>query len=312
MKNEKGFTLIELVVSIAVLSVLIVPFFGIFTNAAKLDMRSNKDLTANYLAQQLASEAKENSTDHSTYWTDSGWTETASGSGVFTKSSLGGDYAEYSAIMTYAPQNLSISSNGLEGTISGDIKDYKVIFDIIWDAEEKTLSYILDDGTIVEGEAETDTSNDFEIFLENDDDGGMDDFIIRFKINSHKEVIYSFTLPRLMTSVSINTIAIPGPTLDKERKLTINNTTEDVDPKPKKNEPGSREISLEVDAALDKEIFDVKFGKGVVLTYLDEEEEVIIQEEKDLLFLTVEVSGYDPIGKEIRVLKTLKTAVLED
>jgi len=60
MKNEKGFTLIELVVSIAVLSIIIVPFFGIFTNAAKMDVKSKTEMTANFLAQEIVANVKNN------------------------------------------------------------------------------------------------------------------------------------------------------------------------------------------------------------------------------------------------------------
>ena len=113
-----------------------------------------------------------------------------------------------------------------------------------------------------------------------------------------------------MNSVSIKTIAIPGPTLNKERSLRISNNTDNYPGNPVK--PPTRKILLELDADLDQEVFNIFKSANVSLTYMDDEEEGTTQEEKDLLFLTVEVSGYDPIGKEIRVLKTLKTAVLED
>ncbi|MBK5251970.1 MAG: type II secretion system protein [Peptostreptococcaceae bacterium] len=67
IKNEKGITLIELLVSLVVLSILLVSFYGIFTNAAKLDIRSKNEMTANYLAQQIVAEVKNDP--------DADWTE---------------------------------------------------------------------------------------------------------------------------------------------------------------------------------------------------------------------------------------------
>jgi prepilin-type N-terminal cleavage/methylation domain-containing protein len=108
MKNEKGLTLIELVVSVAVLSILIVPFFGIFTSAAKLDIRSKNDMTANYLAQQIVAEVKNNP---DIFDEDDDWT---TGDSIDLGALFSQKYNGFSANITLNPTSVSITSNGNE------------------------------------------------------------------------------------------------------------------------------------------------------------------------------------------------------
>src|SRR6056297_2750526 len=139
MKNEKGFTLIELVVSIAVLSIIIVPFFGIFTNAAKMDMRSKKDLTANYLAQQLVAKAKSDpmGLESSAYWD-----KTVNGNEtVFTtKNGLPDPYSKYEAKVTYKPQDITTNKGSF--TILNGQNPYDAIISIKFDCNDKDLTSV--------------------------------------------------------------------------------------------------------------------------------------------------------------------------
>src|SRR6056297_152368 len=212
MKNEKGFTLIELVVSIAVLSIIIVPFFGIFTNAAKLDMRSKKDLTANYLAQQLASEAKENPMVHT------GWVETTnSSSTVFTKSSLDGEYSRYSAVLTYDDFTHSVESNGYENFSSGN-DDYTADFLFMWNEDDdKKLGFSF--STDITGDEDggieiTDPSSNVEVHLENytvDED--INTFRLYFKISNDQPLAeYIFELDSDVDSINMKLSLDPDST----------------------------------------------------------------------------------------------------
>ena len=311
MKNEKGFTLIELVVSIAVLSIIIVPFFGIFTNAAKLDMRSKKDLTANYLAQHLASEAKEHPMTHS------GWDESLSGStAVFTKDPLEGDYSKYSAVLTYDDFTHSVESNGYENLSFGN-NDYAADFTFIWDESEKGLGYYFDtdlSGYESGGANIEDTSNNVEINLENDEDAGIDSFLIEVKINNDNPLAeYRFDLDTDVDFIRIKASLDPDSGIHhKNRTITVANSTKDQN-------NISRHISLFVDSENlgdgstnsddgDNYVNIKPQGSGDInFTNLDDIS--VTSTENILKLLTVEISGYDPITGTVKVLKKLVTTV---
>ena len=300
MKNEKGFTLIELVVSIAVLSMLIVPFFGIFTNAAKLDMRSKKDLTANYLAQHLASEAKEHPMTHS------GWDESLSGStAIFTKNPLEGDYSKYSAVLTYDDFTHSVSSNGYEDLSSGNV-DYKSMFTFKWDEEAKTLGYFFDNSESG-GYTIEDTSNNVEINLENGS-SGINSFFIEVKINNDNPLArYDFSLDEEIDFIDIKITLASESDIDQKNKTIqiANNTVNQENPNQK------RHITLGAycENFIDNEFVTVtsQGSDDISLVHLDETE--VVATENSLKLLTVEISGYDPITGTVKVLKKLVTTV---
>jgi len=58
--NEKGFTLIEVLISLVVLSIVIIPFTEIFMTSTKVDNISKRDIKATYLAQNYMEMAKYN------------------------------------------------------------------------------------------------------------------------------------------------------------------------------------------------------------------------------------------------------------
>jgi len=313
MKNEKGFTLIELVVSIAVLSIIIVPFFGIFTNAAKLDMRSKKDLTANYLAQQLASEAKENPMVHT------GWVETTnSSSTVFTKSSLDGEYSRYSAVLTYDDFTHSVESNGYENFSSGN-DDYTADFLFMWNEDDdKKLGFSF--STDITGDEDggieiTDPSSNVEVHLENytvDED--INTFRLYFKISNDQPLAeYIFELDSDVDSINMKLSLDPDSTIDSPSKIKLFNETTD---KPSKFK---RELTLGLytsnlaiknhydDDYNDEQKVSLEFTGTVILNNLDEFNAII--SENSLKLLTVEISGYDPITGTVKVLKKLVTTV---
>lgn len=49
--TSKGLTLIEIIVSLALLSIIIIPFLAMFVNSTKVNSRSDTTLNATYLAQ---------------------------------------------------------------------------------------------------------------------------------------------------------------------------------------------------------------------------------------------------------------------
>lgn len=53
VKNKKGFTLIEIVISIAILGIIIIPISSLFITSAKINKKSNDLLHANHEAQQV-------------------------------------------------------------------------------------------------------------------------------------------------------------------------------------------------------------------------------------------------------------------
>jgi len=98
MKNEKGFTLVELVVSIAVLSILIVPFFRVFSNAAKINIRSKNEMTANRLAEHIVGEIKNNP---QIFEVEDLWT---TGGAIDLGELIGSQYDGFSAEIDYGEQ----------------------------------------------------------------------------------------------------------------------------------------------------------------------------------------------------------------
>ena len=314
MKNEKGFTLIELVVSIAVLSVLIVPFFGIFTNAAKLDMRSNKDLTANYLAQQLASEAKEHPMTHA------GWTESTDGTEtVFTKDSLvddDGNYGEYSAVLTYGDFAHSVSSNGYENlpNVNGT---FNSIFDFKWDNNTKTLVYNCGESggdTTVE-----DNANSPQIIIENDKDSLPYGFILTFqadKNNNNSEdalATYYFTeyTDTIRLKISLNSTSNPP---NNASLRIVNGTNTDQEKHPEKGNHLLIEVyteNLGFDGYED-DSYDASIKTTGDISPINLDEIEAVASENSLKRLTIEVKGYDPISGTNKVLKKLVTSVGTD
>lgn len=290
--------MIELVVSIAVLSLVILPFFGIFTSAARLDERSRNDLTANYLAQKLAEEAKSHPLVHE------GWTRTVSaGSVAFERQSLDNPFNGYSARILYAPLTLSVAPNGFEEFVAGGTNGYDAVFELTWDENAKTLSYSFG-GSAPHTVNATDTSNNIDITLDNHE--GMDAFLFEVKINRNNPLLeYPFTLDSSIDSIRIKVALDQESTVvQSNRTVTVTNNTRDWN-------LVSRAISLEVDAVnfqADERV-DIRPGNA----------------DADILFktleaggdpsgpdtsccqLTIEITGYDPISQSNKVLKILKT-----
>ncbi|MCH4888805.1 prepilin-type N-terminal cleavage/methylation domain-containing protein [Acidaminobacter sp. JC074] len=58
MKNKKGYTLVELIITLAVISIMIVPIFNSFIEANRVNLRSRRQISAAYLAQNTLEELK--------------------------------------------------------------------------------------------------------------------------------------------------------------------------------------------------------------------------------------------------------------
>ncbi|EOD01521.1 type IV pilus modification PilV family protein [Caldisalinibacter kiritimatiensis] len=58
LKNNKGFTLIEIVITIAIFSIIIVPLYSLFITAAKANNISANKLNATIIAQSYMEELK--------------------------------------------------------------------------------------------------------------------------------------------------------------------------------------------------------------------------------------------------------------
>ena len=58
MNNKKGYTLIELIITLAVIGIMIVPIFNSFIEANRVNLRSRRQISAAYLAQNTLEELK--------------------------------------------------------------------------------------------------------------------------------------------------------------------------------------------------------------------------------------------------------------
>lgn len=302
MKNENGLTLIELVVTVAVLSIVILPFFGIFTNAAKLDERSKNDMTANYLAQQLAEEARNEPFALSG---DMSWTRKEEGTAyIFTKSDLDGAFSKFSAQVTYEPLSLSVSPNGLQDAFSGESRDYSALFEFTWNNNDKTISCAFENEEAATQNI-TDTANDIEINLENGNEG-INSFRLEVKINSSNPLSeFKFNLPPEMDAIRIKSTLDPASSVEqKSRTITVANNTRD-----KKD---SRAISLLVDTV------NFTGNDNVDIVPKNKSDNIVLHTlvgasgtsgESGFYRLTVEIKGYDPIAGTKKVLKKLITSI---
>jgi len=60
IKNQQGFTLVEVLLALAVLSIIIIPFTEIFITSTAVDNASKRNIKATYLAQKYMEMAKNN------------------------------------------------------------------------------------------------------------------------------------------------------------------------------------------------------------------------------------------------------------
>ncbi len=58
MKDKRGYTLIELVITLAVLGIMLTPIFSSFLESNRVNIDSRKRISANYLAQQIIEDYK--------------------------------------------------------------------------------------------------------------------------------------------------------------------------------------------------------------------------------------------------------------
>ncbi len=303
MKNEKGLTLIELVVSVAVLSILIVPFFGIFTNAAKLDIRSKNEMTASYLAQQIVAEAKNNlaifDEDEDDNWTTN---DDATKYTTDSLSYLGSDFSKFSASITVEqPTNLLFSSGGSSEDFIPD--DCEAVLIVTWREDINPNTKRIDyegspNGTTGDFE---DNASDFEIILM--DDEGEENYELVAKIdnnNPNKENTTLFTLKinGVVANTTIAVIVSDDSQVDNPRTITIDNQTG------KNNNP-----TINIDAFTNTHEFITIVGKGneggVTMN------NVFAQPSLDtsLSMIRIEITGYDPISKTNKVLSKIVTIV---
>ncbi|MBK5251969.1 MAG: prepilin-type N-terminal cleavage/methylation domain-containing protein [Peptostreptococcaceae bacterium] len=348
MKNEKGFTLIELTISIAVLAILIVPFFGIFTNAAKLDSRSKNDMTANYLAQKLIAEERKNpwgriSDENWVYDDDS----------IFTTSSLdeeGEKYAAYSANITYKGLNLLVDESNLaDGSNEVAGNQDEGVFDYTFTINGNDDMYSSGHGT---GGDNGNHPYDLDIAINdiNDEEIFSDTVTVNFNENPtmYKEFRNGFDIS---FGSSYNTSAIVfspkdergprdygteistlGISLSANIKQTVKFVFNTDFPKANGNwdkinvgllKPWqNKKVYYFVDATTKPDNFTITSEHDDIILLLSEDDPNFPSEgaeggnsgnvseiTKKLYSVTVEITGYDPISKTNKVLKTLVTTI---
>lgn len=74
IKNKKGFTLIEIIISIAILAIIITPLTSVFTGTFKMNTNTRENMEANHLAQKYMEYWKANPLDSFAEMTENGKT----------------------------------------------------------------------------------------------------------------------------------------------------------------------------------------------------------------------------------------------
>lgn len=64
LKNKKGYTLVELIITLVVIGIMIVPIFNAFTESHRVNLLSEREVSGAYVAQNVMEELKQS--DHST------------------------------------------------------------------------------------------------------------------------------------------------------------------------------------------------------------------------------------------------------
>lgn len=302
MKNEKGLTLIELVVSVAVLSILIVPFFGIFTNAAKLDIKSKNDLTANFLAQQMVAEAKANPMG---LISDSDWIKTTDDEKtVFSRNSLEGDFSKFSAKVTYEPLSTSISKSTF--TILSGQELYDVVINLTFDCSDSDndmtpIDFSVNGTTLRMYVVKDNSEHNIGGFVYHSDILlHFEDGKIELKPKNSKDKFgYTFSLTDDLNLTSDSSILINanviGSKTNNLKKIWL--SKDDID-------------NITINHNLNSKIkFNTKGQSGFSFQTLSDPASTIVETQTSLYNLEVEISGYDPIKKMKTPLKKVISTV---
>lgn len=287
MKREEGFTLIELVVSVAVLSLVMLPFFGIFTNAAKLDARSKNEMTANYLAQRIATEFQTHNSEIGS------WVESDEGTHtLYTNDDLsymGSGFSEFSAnVRIDDPLTLSVNA---EGNLTFNPDNYDAVLLIQWDESTKSIEYTYD-GLTYSSETLEDTSSNFELVLS----GEASPFTLHSKVNADDPWFTMSLYASGATSLAILLDEAYSP--NGQNTITIENDTGT-------NKNPAIEILTYVNQHDNIAVVAKGNGSGVEINPFVEDGITT----STLSVMTVEVTGYDPVSGTSKILKRLFTSV---
>ncbi|HKL10557.1 MAG TPA: type II secretion system protein [Clostridia bacterium] len=301
MNNEKGFTLIELVVSVAMLSILIVPFFGIFTNAAKLDMRSKKDLTANHLAQHIASEVKGNPdifSDETEYMTPDGPKNWTTESEMDLSYLIGNEYKGFYAEIEYGPLvNLSV-----------ELEDNINVNDDVEVDEEITALIMNDDKNHVDLFFDLEVAGDFydkngngqiKVMIEKVKTSGQHAGEVEIKIQGNS---FYYPIDSVMNNrgfILIKIVLLGESDYTGERDIEIKN----------KNTDEKYNVRYIIENFNDS-VVTINDDDDNVDEY-DSYEDGDTHAASELRNLTVKITGHDPVSKTDKVFKTLSTLVAQ-
>lgn len=117
LKNEKGYTLLEILLSLSILSIVILVFFGFFIQSAKFSVHSQNKMSAGQLSQEILEKVKSNFSavqddiDGTKKLTNTGWNELYS-------TSKNGVYSINIGNQTYYPQVKIIPAKDQNGEFS--------------------------------------------------------------------------------------------------------------------------------------------------------------------------------------------------
>ena len=101
--NNAGFSLVEVLVAMAVLAILSVPVLSSFTNAARINHKARKEENANTVAADIVEQFKSVSMSEILSDYDGRYTEGSNGSYIFTESKTGANGEGYKVVTELEP-----------------------------------------------------------------------------------------------------------------------------------------------------------------------------------------------------------------
>ncbi|MCT4621533.1 MAG: prepilin-type N-terminal cleavage/methylation domain-containing protein [Marinisporobacter sp.] len=225
VKNKKGFTLIEIVISIAILGIIIIPISSLFITSAKINKKSNDLLHANHEAQQVievlrAGDVKSidldevNNDNKSPLELD----------GIVYPIKQKNDHSEYDAVFELQGDTAIISSNTIniedqpiKIQISSDDSSNNMTGDITIENKDILIRYDKNKGS-----SEEPINEPIKILVESHGDGNAD-----FKVTNKLEKISTSTInleeeQNLGDQVHFHIVRFIENNIPSKRKITVN------------------------------------------------------------------------------------------
>ncbi|WP_066257947.1 prepilin-type N-terminal cleavage/methylation domain-containing protein [Neobacillus drentensis] len=144
VKNENGYTLLEILLSLSILSIVILVFFGFFIQSAKFSVQSQNKMSAGQLSQEILEKVKsnfetvKNDIDGAKKLNTTGWNK-------LYRTSITGEYSINIGNQIYYPQVKIIPAKDQNGEFSTQLYYIQVEVGVrekgVWNKKFETYGF---------------------------------------------------------------------------------------------------------------------------------------------------------------------------